>query len=190
MLDYLQSESLWECLPDTEAITLLARVASAAPPPTQDTFTPYSLFHAKRKPLIRRQDSLAGAILSTSSIVFDIYSDDLANANLPLPQEPWITFVIFDQTAGTFTGDLTNGNNVITGLMTTAGILQGMGVVGTGVTPGSTVQAVGSGQITLSAPATSTISGATVTVGVSWIVTSLKEHITKAKWIAECERGR
>lgn len=188
MLDFIDSENLWECLPNIEPMTLLARTASSTPG-TADTFVAYSLYHVARKKPDRKQESAGGASLATELCDFDIYVDDLQNTGLPLPTEPWLTFLLFDQTAGSYTGTLASGNAVVTGIASTAGLLTGMGVVGTGITPGSTIQVVASTSITLSQPATAN-GTFSLTAGVAWVVDDLQRSVTKAKWPAKCSRAR
>jgi hypothetical protein len=71
-------------------------------------------------------------------------------------------------TAISATGATTNGSTAVTGLASTASMVVGMAVSGTGIPPGATVASITSGTaITLSAPATAT--GASVSLTVQWV---------------------
>jgi hypothetical protein len=71
-------------------------------------------------------------------------------------------------TAISATGATTNGSTAVTGLASTASMVVGMAVSGTGIPAGTTVASITSGTaITLSAPATAT--GASVSLTVQWV---------------------
>jgi hypothetical protein len=71
-------------------------------------------------------------------------------------------------TAISATGATTNGSTAVTGLASTASMVVGMAVSGTGIPAGTTVAGITSGTaITLSAPATAT--GASVALTVQWV---------------------
>lgn len=71
-------------------------------------------------------------------------------------------------TAISATGATTNGSAAVTGLASTASMVVGMAVSGTGIPAGTTVASITSGTaITLSAPATAT--GASVSLTVQWV---------------------
>jgi hypothetical protein len=71
-------------------------------------------------------------------------------------------------TAISATGATTNGSAAVTGLASTASMVAGMAVSGTGIPAGTTVASITSGTaITLSTPATAT--GASVALTVQWV---------------------
>jgi hypothetical protein len=71
-------------------------------------------------------------------------------------------------TAISATGATTNGSAAVTGLASTASMVVGMAVSGTGIPAGATVASITSGTaITLSTPATAT--GASVSLTVQWV---------------------
>jgi hypothetical protein len=71
-------------------------------------------------------------------------------------------------TAISATGATTHGSTAVTGLASTASMVVGMAVSGTGIPAGTTVAGITSGTaITLSAPATAT--GASVALTVQWV---------------------
>jgi hypothetical protein len=62
------------------------------------------------------------------------------------------------------TGDLTSGSTTINNLSSTAGILSGMNVSGTGVGAGATVSSVGVNSMVVSVASTATAAGVTLTI--------------------------
>lgn len=63
----------------------------------------------------------------------------------------------------TFTGNTTAGNNTITSISSTTGLVVGMTITGSGIPPSTTIAAVGTSTVTISNPATATATGVSLT---------------------------
>lgn len=183
MLDAIQASSFWETIPDLEIVTLCVRLASINPD-EPDTFTSYTLFHVKRW----EADRGTFQEMSTESLTFHVYQDDLTASGLANPQ-PYVSYLIIDQTAGTFTANSRANSDVLSSLANTSGLRVGMGVVAGNVTPGSTIVSVGTNQLTLSQAATATLTAAPFTAGDAWVVESATRNKTKARWELKCAKA-
>ena len=188
MLDYIDARDIADVLPDLEPLTYCVRT-SALLSGSSDTFTNYTLYQAKRRPATRQEINAAGLLLSDEVVTFILVQRDL-DAQVGYQAQPYATYQLIDQAAGVVTGNTASGNNVVSGLSSTSGLLPGMGVVGTGITPGSIIQAVGSGQITLNQPATANGIGVSLTIGVAWEIKHIDRDATRAGWNCVCTRAR
>ncbi|MDX1932772.1 MAG: hypothetical protein SFU56_09225 [Capsulimonadales bacterium] len=68
----------------------------------------------------------------------------------------------------TITGNTTNTNTTVAAVSSTVGLAVGQPISGAGIAAGTTIASIGSGSITLSAAATATASGVTLTVTQSY----------------------
>lgn len=125
-----------------------------------------------------RFDALADSVVNLGGRALSLVGDEVAGALLVSSNTGTSnktitngTINILDSTTDsnlnfTRSGNVTNANRVITGLNSTAGLVPGMLVTGTGIPAGTTIQSVdaGASTMTLTNTATASNNGVTITV--------------------------
>lgn len=188
MLDHVDGDFALDMLPDLEPVTYLVR-APAGQPDAADTFTAYALYSVFRRPATRADLLAAGMAVSDEAAVFQVWQRDL-DAAVAYQAQPYVSYALADQSFGSLTGTLANTSAVVTGVASTAGLLPGMAVAGTGVPAGAQVRSVDSAtQVTLTQAATQSLT-TRLAFGWLWVIESVERHQSRARWDLTCRKGR